>query len=46
MISVMIPNTVTRCSGMDEKDPMFVIAYFTSALVDHLLSPAVRSRTS
>ena len=43
--SVSTPIPVTRCSGAEEKEVMFVIAYLTRALVDHLLSPAVRSCT-
>ena len=27
MISVMIPRTVTRCSGKEKNEPMLVIAY-------------------
>ena len=43
--SVTTPSTVTRCSGAEEKEAMFVIAYLTSERVDHLLSPTVRSCT-
>ena len=46
MISVMIPSTVTRCSGKEENEPMLVIAYLMSDFVDHLLTPSVRSCTS
>ena len=44
-ISVTTPRTVTRCSGADEKEAIFVIAYLISERVDHLLSPTVRSCT-
>ena len=44
-ISIVSPSTVTMCSGADENEPMFVMAYLMSDFVDHLLSPSVRSRT-
>ena len=43
--SITKPSTVTMCSGAEEKEVMLVRAYFTRDLVDHLLSPAVRSCT-
>ena len=43
--SITMPSTVTMCSGAEEKEVMLVRAYFTRDLVDHLLSPAVRSCT-
>ena len=44
-MSVTTPITVTMCSGTEEKEVMLVMAYLISDLVDHLLSPSVRSCT-
>ena len=43
--SITKPSTVTMCRGAEEKEAILVRAYFTRDLVDHLLSPAVRSCT-
>ena len=43
---VITPKTVTRCSGMAVKAVILETAYFIRDQVDHLDSPAVRSRTS
>ena len=44
-MSISTPITVTTCSGAEEKEAMFVIAYLMRDLVDHLLTPSVRSCT-
>lgn len=45
-ISMTAPRKVTICIGAVEKEVIFRRAYFVSAAVDHLDSPAVRSCTS
>ncbi len=42
---VTAPRIVTMWSGAEDYDEMLVRAYSLSDFVDHLLSPAVRSRT-
>ena len=44
-MSVRTPITVTICSGAEEKEAILVMAYLMRDLVDHLLTPSVRSCT-